>query len=257
MNNDTTLLLSQYIDWLKNNYRIKNLDKSSQITTPFTNAIGDNINIYVDKIGDKNFLLSDDGETINDLSLNGIELTATRNQMIDRILIGSGVKRVDDELNIQGIYTEFPEKKHSLLQAILRVNDLMMTKRNSVVNLFSDEVTAFLKENDIIGTSKAKFSGISGLNYTIDYTIPARKNRPEIFLQFHNHLTFSAITNSTFIFEDINEQRPLEVGDKPINKIIANTDDYDVSDKAFRVAESKNIEILPFSDKQKVLAALS
>lgn len=100
MENDTILLLLQYIDWLKNNYRIKNLDKFSQITTPFTNAIGDNINIYVDKIGEKNFLLSEDGETINNLSLNGIEFTDTRNQMIDRILIGSGVKRIDAELNI-------------------------------------------------------------------------------------------------------------------------------------------------------------
>lgn len=253
---DTTLLLSQYLDWLKNKYRIKNLEDSNQIITPFTNAIGDNINIYVDKIDEKHFLLSDDGETINDLSLNGIELTTTRNQMIDRILIGSGVHRVDDELTIDGVSSEFPEKKHSLLQTILRVNDLMMTRRNNIVNLFSEEVTDFLKENDIIGTSKAKFAGISGLNYTIDYTIPARKNRPEMFIQFHNHLTFSAITNSTFIFEDINEQRPLEVGDKPINKIIANTEDYAISDKAFRVAESKNIEILPFSDKNKILATL-
>lgn len=131
-----------------------------------------------------------------------------------------------------------------------------MTKRNSVVNLFSDEVTIFLKENDIIGTSKAEFSGISGLNYTIDYTIPARKNRPEMFIQFHNQLTFSAINNSTFMFEDINEQRPLEVGEKPVNKIIANTDDYFVSDKAFLIAESKNIEILPFYDKSKILTTL-
>lgn len=258
MTNSTEMLLTDYLNWLKRNYRIKHLESSDQIVTPFVNAINDNINIYVDKVTNQEFLLSDDGETLNDLSLNGIELTNTRIKLIERILLGSGVDLKKDELVTKGYNSQFSEKKHALLQTILRVNDLMMTRRNNVVNLFYDEVSAFLHENKVFGTNRAKFTGISGLDYKIDYTIPAKENKPEIFVQFCNHLAFSEITNSAFIFEDIQNQRELELpGSASLSKIIANDSENKISSKVYKVAESKNIEILPYSKKEEIIAALS
>lgn len=257
MTDTTELFLSDYLNWLKNSYKIKHLENSDQIITPFTNAINDNINIYIDKINNTEFLLSDDGETLNDLSLNGIDLTQTRIDMINRILIGSGVTLNDDELTIRGNNAQFSEKKHVLLQTILRVNDLMITRKNNIVNLFSEEVNAFLNENHVYGISRAKYAGISGLDYKIDYTIPAREEKPEVFVQFCNHLTFNEITNAAFIFEDIQAQRQLEIlGENSQSKIIANDSEHKISNKAFRVAEAKNIEILPYTQKNKIITSL-
>ena len=258
MNNSTDILLQDYLNWLKKNYKINHLEESDQIVTPFTNYLNDNINIYVDKLDDSTFLLSDDGETINDLSLNGIDMTDTRTKMLNRILLGSGILLENDELIVKGNNSQFAEKKHSLIQTILRVNDLMLTKRNNVMNLFSEEVTTYLQSRDIHGLSNAKFAGISGLDYKIDYTIPAKKDKPEIFIQFFNHLNFNEVATSAFVFEDIMEQRKIELmGNKFDPKIIANSGDYEISSRVYKAAEAKGIEVIPFSEKERIVASLT
>ncbi|MFT8757371.1 DUF1828 domain-containing protein [Leuconostoc pseudomesenteroides] len=114
--------------------KIRHLKSSDKIVTPFVNTINDNINIYVDKVSNKEFLLSDDGETLNDLSLNGVDLSDACIGKIERALLGSGVYLKANELVVYGDNSQFAEKKHALLQAILRVNNLMMAQRNKNQN---------------------------------------------------------------------------------------------------------------------------
>lgn len=258
MDLDANSMLENYIKWLRTKYKINHLEKSDQIVTPFTNNINDNINIYIDKLGNEEFILSDDGETLNDLSLNGIELTSAREKMLERILLGTPVYLDKDELVTKGNNNDFPEKKHIFIQTILRVNDLLMTRRSNTINLFTDEVNSFLRENEIFGTSGAKLTGMSGLDYRMDYIIPPKKDKPEMFIQFFNHLSFNELTNSAFIFDDIQKQRDLELLDinKSEKKIIANDNDFNISSKVYKAAESRNIEILPFSKKSKLIDSL-
>jgi len=141
-------MINDYITWLKSNITYEILDEYVKIVTPFLNRHNDSIQIYVKKIDNNNYLLTDGGETISDLSLSGIDITKNREKIITQILNRYGAQLSDDnEITIIANKDNFPFKKHFLVQAILSVNDLFMTSRTNVLNLFTEEVELFLKEN--------------------------------------------------------------------------------------------------------------
>lgn len=53
--------MNDYFNWLKENYRYKKLNGSTEITTPFKNHLNDYIRIYSDVLPDNKIKLSDDG----------------------------------------------------------------------------------------------------------------------------------------------------------------------------------------------------
>ena len=77
------------------------------------------------EVGD--WVLTDDGYTIADLKLSGCEFTTEkRRRILYSILNGFGIQLDGDELFTNAMPSNFPQKKHNLIQAMLSINDLFV-----------------------------------------------------------------------------------------------------------------------------------
>ena len=94
-------------------------------------------------------------------------------------LNGFGVKLNADALEVHATTESFPLRKHNLIQAILAVNDLFYLANPIVESLFYEDVVAWLDDNDVRYTPKAKFTGTSGLDHLFDFVVPKSRRQPE------------------------------------------------------------------------------
>ena len=114
-------LMEEYSKWLKDKTVLRQVVDTEwvEITTPYLGRHNDYVQIYV-KIQDDGFLLSDGGETIEDLRMSGCNLESRRRQdLLQMTLNGFGVKRDRNSLTVRASMQNFPMRKHNLIQAIL------------------------------------------------------------------------------------------------------------------------------------------
>jgi len=114
-------LVNAYIEWLRQNISVEEINGMCEITTPFLNRHNDHIQIYVKK-SDSGFILTDAGHTITDLRLSGFEFTPEKRQILNSTLKSFGVQLIDEELVAKAKPEDFPQKKHNLIQAILYIS---------------------------------------------------------------------------------------------------------------------------------------
>jgi hypothetical protein len=179
---ETKVLIDSYMSWFKEEIKLEEIEGACEITTPFLDRHNDYIVIYLEQT-DGGFLLTDDGETLADLSLSGVEITPLRNQILKVMLNGFGVKRENDELVVTGEPKNFPKRKHNLVQAILAVNDMFMLSRTTVRGLFLETVQAYLKKQEVHFASRIPLKGKSGLDHTFDFHIAPTVDKPEYLIQ--------------------------------------------------------------------------
>jgi hypothetical protein len=208
MSKECSKLVAAYLAWLKAKIAVKEINGVCEITTPFVDRHNDRLQIYLTK-KDGKLLLSDDGFIISDLETSGCRLDTThRKDILNTILAGYGVHQENDELVIEAREDNFAQKKHSLLQAMLAVNDMFMIATGRVSSLFFEDVSHFLEENDIRNTSAVDFTGKSGFIQRFDFVIPKSRKKPERIIRAINHPTRDNATSLIFAWNDIREVRP-------------------------------------------------
>ena len=114
-------LVNAYIEWLRQNISIKEINSMHEITTPFLDNHNDHIQIYIKK-SDSGLILTDNGQTITNLRLSGFEFTPEKKQILNSTLKSFGVQLIDEELIAKATPEDFPQKKHNLIQAILYIS---------------------------------------------------------------------------------------------------------------------------------------
>ncbi|PNZ31308.1 Domain of uncharacterised function DUF1828 [Staphylococcus petrasii] len=250
--------MNEYFNWLKQSYKYKKMDSSTEITTPFRNHLNDYIRIYVDFLPDKSIILSDDGLTLNELKMANINTkTKARNRIIQSILNQFNLSLKDDEIIAHVKNESFAQSKHDLIQGILKIYDLTITSKNNVSSLFYEDVFNFLYEEELAGTAEVSVSGESGIKYSIDYILPETKSKPEKLINFANNLDFNKVTNDVYMYRDVKTNRPSRNNQTPRMFIIANDVDHPINDKARYAAEHENLLILHWSDKEKIISTLT
>lgn len=200
-------LVNAYIEWLRQKISVEDIKGVCEITTPFVDRHNDQLQIYV-KRSDNGLILTDDGYTIKDLKLSGVELTSEkRRQILYSILNGFGVQLHGDELIVEARQDNFPQKKHDLLQAILAVNDLFVMAAPMIASLFREDVERYLRMHQIRFTPSVKFTGKSSLDHSFDFVIPASRARPERILRAINSPNRQNISLLIFSWTEITEVR--------------------------------------------------
>lgn len=176
-------LIDKYLCWLKDKTLLREVNDWVEITTPYLDRHNDYLQIYTKK-ENGNFLLTDDGFILEDLKLSGCKLESPkRHVLLKSTLNGFGVQLKDDRLEIRASSDNFSLRKHSLLQAMLAINDLFYLAEPVVSSLFFEDVVAWLDLREIRYTPQAKFTGKSGYDHLFDFVVPKSKKYPERLLQ--------------------------------------------------------------------------
>lgn len=209
---ETQKLIDNYFQWLKDRTILRKVagdEDCVRIVTPHLDRHNDCIQFYARHVKG-GLLLTDDGETIEDLKLCGCKLDSSkRKQLLEQTLASLGVdlEKETEELTVHATEANFPLKKHSLLQAMLAVNDLFYLAQPHVESLFFEDVVTWLNLSDVRYTPKVKFTGKSGYDHMFDFVIPKFHEAPERFLQALTNPNKDSVGGVVYRWLDTKETR--------------------------------------------------
>ena len=200
-------MIDTYLSWLRSELSLEYLDDGAELTTPFLDRHNDHLQVYVNS-DESSIKLSDDGYILKDLEMSGFELNSPkRKAILTATLNGFGVTESKGMLTIKASKQSVGKNLHSLIQAMLAVNDLFTMAQPHVRSLFWEDVHDYLDSNDIRFTSRVKLPGKTGFDHEIDFLIPKSKTQPDRTIKVINNPVKSNITSCLFAFSDILKMR--------------------------------------------------
>jgi len=121
------LLQNRYWDWVRAETTVSDLGGIYEITTPYLDRFNDCIQLYAKVIDSDRILITDGGETLEDMSLSDYSLSSGKwTPIFQEILNGFNISlnRQDNSLCAECSVHDFPVVAHNIIQAILAVNDV-------------------------------------------------------------------------------------------------------------------------------------
>lgn len=243
-------LINDYYNWLKNKTFVQSDENTdwTAIQTPFLGLYNDVIEMYAKKSGNK-IILSDNGETFNNLDLVGTSLNRTgdRRSIAERILLNYGVQLLGNELVLETTEQNFPQKKHNFLSAILELNDLYVLSKSNVASIFKEDVRTYLDSQNIIYTPNFISKGSTGLEFTFDFQI-AGKNT-ELVIKSFNTINRQTLSSFLFSWEDIKPIRE-RVSKKSVTAIaVLNDEEKPIRSEYLDALNSKGANYIVWSER--------
>jgi len=246
-------MMDRYSAWLKDRTNVREIGDYVEITTPYLDRHNDYLQIYA-KRSNGGFLLTDDGYVLDDLELSGCKIDSPKRQAIFKMTLnGFGVQTNGKALEVKASSDNFPLKKHSLVQAMLAVNDLFYLASSSAVSLFHEDVTAWFDLCDIRYTPSVKFGGKSGYDHRFDFVIPKSKVQPERVLHAINRPNRNAAQRVAFSWLDTREVRSPEAR----AYAILNDSDQEVPVPVLDAMRSYEVHPVPWSSRNEAREELA
>ncbi|MFV0482222.1 MAG: DUF1828 domain-containing protein [Campylobacteraceae bacterium] len=247
-------LINSYTNFIQESMSIEEIhNKLYSVETPFLDRKNDFITIYI-KINKEQIELTDNGETILDLELSGMHFnTPKRKEELNFVLNGHSIRinRGTKELLTIANSTTFAQKFHSLIQAIISVNDMFVLTENKVKNLFFEDVGQYFNENDIRFSSNMNIEGRSRLLHKFEYVIPHSRSYNERLVRLSNNPKLENVKAILFSFEDIRGVR------ESIDYIFFNDMQNRVQDEFIQAVREYNIKPVLWSQKDMYLSELA
>jgi hypothetical protein len=247
-------LLHNYRGWLRDKTTLRQVNGEwFEITTPYLDRHNDALQIYV-RAENGGYILTDDSYTVNDLEASGCGLhTGKRQDLLKMTLNGFGVKLQDEAIEVRATAENFPLKKHSLIQAMLAVNDLFYLAKPVVESLFYEDVVSWLDANETRYTPGVKFTGVSGYDHLFNFVIPKSRRQPERIVQAINRPTRESSLSFIDAWTDTRQTRP------PESKAYAMLNDTERAVPGDVVDALRNYQIrpVPWSDRAQVVPELA
>lgn len=255
MISEVSLLVTDYFKWLKDNTILKQVKNNVvEITTPFLDRHNDHIQLYVQKKS-SGYVLTDLGYVLTDLKLSGLELKShARQKILEEILNGFGILIGEsNELFVEAKKSNFPQKKHDLIQAILAVNDLFVLSTSKTFSFFIEDVERFFEKIEVRYTKNVKIEGKSKFSHKFEFIIPKSKSFKERLLRTVNRPSRQNIESLLFTFSDV-----LAVRDA-LGVVILN-DENEVNEEVLTALKEYDLYAIKWSERnreenKKLLAA--
>lgn len=246
----------EYLNWLKQNiYQYRVNDSTFRITLPFLDRNNDMVEVYIIDKKNGNFVITDDGSTINDLLLSGFDFSSSeRRKGIFLSTVNSyGVTLTNnDELMVECTSNDLFLKKHMLVQCIIKVSDMFTLSKNNIQSLFYEDVQNYLDKNDVRYIDDIIFIGKSKLTTHYDFAIAGSKHSPERLIKVVNKLDVGAARNIIFAW---NDTRDVRKKDAKLYTFIQDTDKKYSKDAMGALKEYK-IQPTLWSERDKVISEL-
>jgi hypothetical protein len=146
----------------------------------------------------------------------------------------------------------FPLRKHSLVQAMLAINDLFYLAKPVVESLFFEDVVQWLDVNEVRYTPKVKFTGTSGYDHVFHFVIPKSRHQPERIVQAINRPTRQTAESLILEWTDTRQVRP------PDSKAYAVLNDQEpVSGDMIEALQNYEIRPVLWKSRADVVAELA
>ena len=248
-------LKERYFSWLKEKTILQEIGDWVEVTTPFLDRHHDYIQIYVRR-SETGYLLTDDGYTISDLEMSGCQLNTPRRQnLLATTLRGFGVQKdaKSKELYVSASSENFPRRKHSLIQAMLAVNDLFYLASPYVASFFLEDVETWLDSHSIRYSPRVKLTGLSGLDHHYDFVIPKSKLQPERVLLSLNRPDRANVERTMFAWEDTKKARSRETS----AYVILNDTEQTITDNALNALRAYQVNPILWSGRESVREELA
>ena len=246
------ILLNEYLRFLKEKTVISESPTTgwTQISTPFTGAFNDTIDIYAKKQNGK-IILSDDGQTLRNLELSGFEVARSpkRKDILQKILLNYGVHLVENELITEATENNFPQKKLNLLASISEAGDLYVLAKHTVASVFREDVRAYLDEQELVYTPYFISKGSTGLEFTFDFQIAYRQT--ELLIKAFNSVNKLNLPHFLFTWDDVKQVREKQTEKKVIGLAVINNEDREVKNEYLEALQNKGAEFILWTDRNK------
>ncbi len=237
-------MIDEYFKWLKQGYKIEEVDGYSIIHTPFTFSNFDLIDIYVTE-KDGNIILSDGGEVLNNLYISGFNLK-TRRETMEKFLRVYGLEiNSDEEIIKRTSLLKFSQDKHTFIQGILSIDDMFLTVGHRVKSYFLKDVKEFFELNQIYASPNINLRGKSNLEHHFDFLLNKNSKHEERLIKVMNDLNGQGLKSTMYSFKDIQD-----VNRKTENIIIYN-DTKKINQEQIEALKFEKIELLSWSEREK------
>lgn len=280
MNAELAALLERYCDWLKAETTGQPNAEGYVITTPHLDRHNDYTQLYIRPEG-AGFRLSDAGYILDDLEMSGFDWdTPRRREILFQTARGFGVELVENRrLETKAGWDNFPVELHSLLQAMLAVNDMFFLEQDAPgardaaapsanparklrrpagnASPFHQEVRSWLEDCEIHYKPAATIAGRSGSRHSFPFKIPASRSQPERLLRPVSPAS-NSLAWAVFAGLDTGSTRP------PDTRLYAFVDAYKGSPSAYkdfsdviRGLKENYDRVIPWSERDSVREELA
>ncbi len=240
-------IAKEYSHWLKDRITIIKNGSETVLSTPFLDPFNDGIRIYVDKQQNE-FILHDNGDSLENLSCHGIEIENSnrRKKLIQRAIAGCAVSYNNGRLEIKATPVNLAQRVHFLLNAILRLNDLWMSKVPHSGIDFAEIVQEYFDQQNALYIKDAAIPGKT-VEHPIDFIIPLQRQR-ERFIKLMGSPTLTTAKIISFTWFDLMNARPNAEKVVLLNDVRSPYDES--SEKEFRQVSEQTMTILHgYSDR--------
>lgn len=246
-------LVDAYVEWLRRGISAGSVGEACELTTPFLDRHNDHIQIYATKRNGK-IVLSDDGYILSDLRTSGLELTtAKRKAILEIALRGFGVQLDGHQLQVEASPRNLGQRVHSLVQAMLAVNDMFVMAQPRVASFFWEDVRGFLDKHRVRYSPRVKLAGRTGYDHAIDFLIPRSPKAPERLVQAINAPSRNTIGSYLFVLGDTREAR-----DEPAEAYaFLNDRDRDVGGDVIEALEAYQVKPALWSHREEFAEPLA
>jgi len=246
-------LIDDYVGWLRKGLSVNSLGDTCELTTPFLDRHNDHLQIYAVR-RDGTIVLSDDGYILSDLRASGVDFsTPKRKAVLESVLRGFGVRVEEKQLVIEASERTLGQRMHSLVQAMLAVNDMFFMAQPAVAASFWEDVREFLDAHDIRYSPRVKVTGKSGYDHAIDFLIPKSRSRPERLIQAINAPNKNTIGTYLFALTDTREAR----GQEAEAYAFLNDRDRKVGGEVIEALEAYEVKPALWSHREHYVQALA
>ena len=245
--------INEYYQWLKDNTAIRE-DKGTgwfTVDSPFAGLFNDHIEIFVKKESETEILLSDDGETLCNLSLSGVDISRSskRKEYLQKILNNYGVRLDGDEIFVTSNGADFAKKKHALVSAIISASDMDMLANTNITSMFSEDVMAFADMKGVLYTPMFIVRGKSGLDFNFDFQVAGRQS--ELAVKTFNSLKQNNLSSYLFCLGDVKEARERTSGKEFRSLAIVNDAGARPSARLIDALRTYNTNVMLWSDRER------
>ena len=245
---DIQKMINDYANWLKSEITFNSYGEYIELTTPYFDRFNDYLQIYVKQDATGRITLTDDGYIIGNLLSSGVSFRSgsKRKWLIDKIIRNYSLQLVENAITAVASSQDFPQKKHSMVQAMLAIDDMYEVSPENVKSFFIEDIQIFLDANEIYYSKDFSLVGKTGSLYTYEFHFQRTKSMQERFCKAINKMRESNRNLTIFNWIDTQEKRNNEG-----QLIVLLNDEYHINASDIEALRSYSIEPVLFSHRNE------